>query len=137
MSDVPARLASLVRTRAGDHCEYCRLSQVSQEAAFHIDHVVPRSANGPASLENLALACVSCSLRKGARRSSIDSETNLETPLFNPREQNWSDHFRWDGFRIEALTAVGRVTIFALAMNRPVVLMIREEQADRHRHLPN
>jgi 5-methylcytosine-specific restriction endonuclease McrA len=64
MSDIPAALADLVRLRARGRCEYCQLSQLGQEAAFHIDHIIPRAANGPTVETNLALACVSCSLRK-------------------------------------------------------------------------
>ena len=42
---VPARLARLVRRRAAEVCEYCQLPQSSQEATFHIDHIIPRIAN--------------------------------------------------------------------------------------------
>jgi len=56
---VPISLQRRVRLRAGDRCEYCRIAQASQEATFHVDHVVPRVAGGATSLENLALACVS------------------------------------------------------------------------------
>jgi 5-methylcytosine-specific restriction endonuclease McrA len=66
MSDITSSLREEVRLRAGNRCEYCRLSQVGQEAAFHMDHVKPRAAGGPTTSENLALACVSCSLRKWA-----------------------------------------------------------------------
>ena len=54
MSDIPVRLRRLVRNRAGDWCEYCGLSQEGQEAAFHIDHVVPRTAGGGTRMDNLA-----------------------------------------------------------------------------------
>jgi hypothetical protein len=39
---IPTRLAQEVRDRANEVCEYCLLPQNSQEATFHIDHVVPR-----------------------------------------------------------------------------------------------
>ena len=39
---IPTRLAQEVRDRANEVCEYCLLPQKSQEATFHIDHVVPR-----------------------------------------------------------------------------------------------
>jgi hypothetical protein len=136
MSDIPSALADEVRLRARDRCEYCGLSQVGQEAAFHIDHIVPRAADGPTVSENLALACVSCSLRKGARRTAPDPETGREEPLFHPRQQRWSDHFRWDGERVVPLTPTGRATAGALALNRPVILAIRQEQAARGRHPP-
>src|SRR5262245_37134316 len=104
MSDIPAALARQVVARAGNYCEYCGLSQVGQEATFHIDHVIPRAEDGPTELTNLALACVSCSLRKGARRAVPDPETLAETLLFNPRIDCWQDHFRWVEVRLEGTT---------------------------------
>ena len=47
---IPVRLIRQVRQRAGDVCEYCRLRQASQEATFHVDHVLPRSQSGPTEL---------------------------------------------------------------------------------------
>jgi len=61
MTKIPASLRLLVRQRAGDRCEYCGLSQLGQEATFHIDHVTPVAAQSETSADNLALACVSCS----------------------------------------------------------------------------
>lgn len=87
MSDIPADLRSEVVLRAGNRCEYCRLSQAGQEATFHIDHVVPRAAGGPTESANLALACVSCSLRKWAKQTAPDPDTGETAPLFGPREQ--------------------------------------------------
>ncbi|NLX97857.1 MAG: HNH endonuclease [Rhodopirellula sp.] len=71
MTDIPPRLRAEVVLRAGDRCEYCRLSQLGQEATFHVDHVVPRVAGGRITADNLALACVSCSLRKWAPATQI------------------------------------------------------------------
>jgi hypothetical protein len=41
-------------------------------------------------------------------------------PLFNPRERTWSDHFAWsdDYTEIVPLTAVGRVTVREMKLNR-------------------
>jgi 5-methylcytosine-specific restriction endonuclease McrA len=64
MSDITPALHAEVVLRAGNRCEYCGLSQLGQEATFHIDHVVPRAVGGLTVTGNLALACVSCSLRK-------------------------------------------------------------------------
>src|SRR5256885_5103728 len=99
MSDISSLRAAVVH-RASGRCEYCRLSQLGQEAAFHIDHAVPRAAGGPTTLENLALACVSCSLRKWAKRTATDPESGEETSLFNPRSDTWEEHFRFDGERV-------------------------------------
>jgi hypothetical protein len=136
MSDIPAALRDEVVLRAGSRCEYCGLSQAGQEAAFHVDHVVPRIAGGPTELNNLALACVSCSLRKWARRSAPDPETGEDAPLFSPRGQVWGDHFRWEGAVAVPLTPTGRATVVALAMNRPLAVAIRLEEAGRGRHPP-
>jgi len=134
MSDVSPGLREEVTLRAGNRCEYCGLSQVGQEATFHIDHVVPRTAGGETTSDNLALACVSCSLRKWARQTGIDPDTGAEVPLFNPRTESWTDHFRWDGERVSPLTPTGRGTVDTLAMNRPLIIAIRAEESARGRH---
>jgi hypothetical protein len=136
MSDIPASMRQEVILRARNRCEYCQLSQLGQEAAFHIDHVEPRAAGGPTVASNLALACVSCSLRKWANQTAIDPDTGEEAPLFNPRTQIWQEHFYWDGELVVALTAIGRATLAALAMNRPVIITIRQEEIIRGRHPP-
>src|SRR5688572_10938070 len=111
MSDISTALRDAVVQRAGNRCEYCQLAQEGQEATFHIDHVEPRATGGLTVTENLALACVSCSLRKGAKRSGVDPQTGEEVGLFNPRADDWSLHFQWDGSRVVPLSNVGRVTV--------------------------
>jgi hypothetical protein len=136
MSDVAGALRRQVVLRAGNRCEYCRLGQSNQEATFHIDHVIPRVAGGQTAIENLALACVSCSLRKAAKLAAIDPESGMETPLFNPRTQVWDDHFRWVGEIVVPLTATGRATLHSLSLNRPLIVAIRREEAFHGRHPP-
>src|SRR6476661_6606248 len=104
MSDISTSLRDEVILRADNRCEYCRLSQVGQEATFHLDHVIPRDAEGPTTSDNLALACVSCSLRKWAHQTAPDPENGAVVPLFNPRMQVWAEHFRWDGELVVPLT---------------------------------
>ena len=112
------------------------LSQVSQEATFHIDHIVPIVDGGVTEESNLALACVSCSLRKEARRSAVDPRTGKIVPLFHPRRQRWSGHFRWRGAWIVGITPTGRATIAALQLNRLLIVAIRLEEAEHGRHPP-
>lgn len=127
---IPARLDRNVRQCAGDRCEYCRLSQRWQEARFHIDHIVPRSAGGKTTLDNLALACVSCSLRKAARLEARDPKTGDTVRLFNPRRDRWTDHFELTpSFHVRGTTAVGRATARALAVNRAMMVALRRELA--------
>ena len=136
MRYIAAEVRRLVIQRATGRCEYCGLSQEGQEATFHIDHVVPVVAGGQTVAENLALACVSCSLRKAARQIVIDPQSVEETAIYNPRRERWSDHFRWEGVRVIGQTATGRATVAALDMNRPLILSIRQEEANQGRHPP-
>jgi len=80
MSDIPPAIRTAVVLRAGQRCEYCGLSQAGQEAAFHIDHIVPRTADGPTTTENLALACGFLFTPQGGEtnccRSAIGRENN-------------------------------------------------------------
>jgi hypothetical protein len=136
MGAIPAHLRRLVIERGRGRCQYCGLSQEGQEAQFHIDHVVPRVNSGPTVLENLALACVSCSLHKAARQTAPDPETVADVPLFNPVSDHWDEHLRWEGVRIIGLTPTGRATVAALRMNRPLIVAIREEEILHGRHPP-
>ena len=131
---VPAGLRRLVMRRAAGRCEYCGLSQEGQEATFHVDHVVPVAAGGQSVSENLALARVQCSLRKAARWTAIDPQSGRQAALYNPRWDDWREHFRWEGEYVVGLTPSGRATIAALDMNRLLVLAIRREEAAMGRH---
>ncbi|MEH2054760.1 MAG: HNH endonuclease signature motif containing protein [Nostoc sp.] len=137
MVTISVALRRLVIQRAGDRCEYCSLSQASQAATFHIDHITPVVAGGTTTANNLALACVSCSLRKAARQMVEDPETREKVLIFNPRQQVWKEHFQWNGVEIVGLTATGRATINALNMNRAIMLAIRAEEELLDRHPPS
>ena len=93
--------------------------------------------DGPTDKANLALACVGCSLRKGARQHAIDPEVGTDAPLFNPRTDTWSEHVAWDGVVVTGRSATGRATTAALAMNRPLMIAIREEEIILGRHAGN
>jgi hypothetical protein len=137
MSAIPSSLRQLVIRRADNRCEYCGISQVGQVATFHIDHIVPSVAGGTTAADNLALACVLCSLRKGARQRIKDPETEREANVFHPRQRSWKDHFRWDEVEVVGLTATGRATVSALDLNRPAMMAIRAEEELLGRHPPD
>jgi hypothetical protein len=108
-----------------------------QEAVFHVDHVRPVVRGGKTTAANLALACVSCSLSKGARVAARDPETGLVAYLFNPRLDEWGEHFRFDeDWRVIGKTPKGRATVSALGMNRERLLVIRAELAAMGRFPP-
>ncbi|SRR6266436_5617722 len=106
-----------VRERAAERCQYCLMHQRLQSATFHIEHVIPRSKGGASELANLALACPSCNLHKADRTTAIDPLIGDSVPLFHPSQQTWSDHFQFNGHRIEGLTPIGRATVAFLQFN--------------------
>lgn len=134
MTYVPAALRRLIVARAGNRCEYCKLSQQGQAATFHVDHIVPVAGGGATTADNLALACVACSLHKAARLVAADPETGEDVPIYHPRQQLWREHFRWDDVQVVGNTPVGRATVTALKMNRALMLAIREEERLIGRH---
>lgn len=133
---VSASLRKHVTTRARHRCEYCGLSQLGQAATFHVDHVLPQIAGGETHLDNLALACIHCSLRKGARQTAFDAKTGKAARLFHPREETWNHHFRWRGNECIGITAIGRATIAALALNSAEHQIIRSFESQLRRHPP-
>lgn len=91
-----------------------------------MEHIISEKHGGITALENLALACPYCNRAKGTDLGSIDPETNQLTSFFNPRTQNWSEHFALMGATIAPLTAEGRVTAFIFQFNHPNRLQERE-----------
>lgn len=111
----------------GEWCEYCGTSERVTGIPLEADHIQPRSQLGATEQTNLCRACASCNVYKGDQTEAIDPGTGEVTPLFNPRAQNWADHFTWsaDGAQIIGLTACGRATIAALKMNNPRIMNAR------------
>lgn len=104
---------------AGGRCEYCLMPQELVATAHQIDHVVAEKHGGATILENLALSCTLCNLRKGGDIASNDPETRKIVRLFHPRQQVWHEHFRLSNDRIEGITSTGRTTAHFLQLNLP------------------
>jgi hypothetical protein len=117
MTYVRPELRRFVTERAGNCCEYCLLSQDDYPFAFHVEHIIAEKHRGQTIERNLCLSCPMCNSFKGSNISSVDEITEEITPLFNPRNHHWSDHFRLEGALIVPLTAEGRVTVFILRLN--------------------
>jgi HNH endonuclease len=117
-----------LEARAGQRCEYCLMHQALQGDTFHVEHIIPSSANDPDDLSNLAWACPGCNLKKSNRLSATDPDTEKEVPLFHPHTQRWQDHFAWVGHCIIGRTAVGRATVAAFDLNHPRRQLIREAE---------
>jgi hypothetical protein len=78
-------------------------------------------------VDNLALACHRCNLHKGPNLTGIDPQNGQVVQLFHPRRDRWSDHFVYEGVRVNGLTAPGRATVQVLNMNDARRLEIRSE----------
>src|SRR5262245_32777708 len=94
---------------------------------MHVDHIIPETASGPTTEENLCLACFSCNTAKAAQQTAIDPHTGATVSLFHPLRQRWSEHFSWDEpqTQIIGITACGRATVEALRMNNLTVVQAR------------
>jgi len=116
---IPVDLARRVREAAGNRCGYCLSPQRLVMARLQFEHLIPLSRGGLTEEANLWLSCPLCNNYKGEQTMAADPETDEQVPLFNPRTQNWFDHFRWsaDGLRIIGLTPIGRATVAALHLS--------------------
>ena len=94
---------------------------------MEFEHLTPLAAGGETSEENLWLACRRCNEFKGIQTHTADSETNKNISFFNPRTQNWNEHFRWnaDGTEILGISPIGRATVIALKLNNEIILVSR------------
>jgi hypothetical protein len=117
-----------VRRRARHTCEYCRLPQDAQPwVRFHIEHIRPRQHGGTNEPDNLCLACPHCNRFKGPNLASIDPVTDELTPLFDPRTDQWHQHFSLVEHHILGISAIGRVTVAVLKMNAADRVQLRLE----------
>jgi HNH endonuclease len=112
-----AKTRQFVRRRANNRCEYCHLPQTGHEERFSVDHIVPVKHGGDDAESNLALACLRCNLSKGPNLTGLDPASGQVTSLFDPRKQEWQEHFLWNGPVLIGLTSEGRATISVMLMN--------------------
>lgn len=122
------QVRDLVRNRGGNRCEYCRLRQEHFLQIRHqVEHIIPIKHRGTDAADNLALACAPCNLAKSSNLSGIDDVTGNIVTLFNPRTQDWFDHFRYEGAVIAGITPTCRATVTVLNMNDNDRLQLRTE----------
>ena len=114
-----------VRRRALGRCEYCLIPESASRLKFPIDHVISLQHRGKTALSNLALCCGACNRHKGPNIAGLDPTNGTFTPLFNPRRNRWSAHFRWRGPIVVGITTIGRTTIAVLDMNHPSIVEVR------------
>jgi hypothetical protein len=116
----------LVRTRAKDRCEYCRIPQYAiPDVRLHVEHIIALQHRGTDDADNLALACDRCNFHKGPNLSAVDPITNQIVRLFNPRRDRWDEHFGQTNYKIVGLTDVGRATVELFEMNSTTRVRLR------------
>ncbi len=109
----------LVIERAGHRCEYCRVLEYLSAFDYHIDHIIGIQHGGPDTILNFAYVCSPCNWKKGPNISTILNLNSPLIPLFNPRTQNWTEHFETKNGLITPLSIVGEATIKLLELNTP------------------
>ena len=126
-SYVTAALRERVAAAARHRCGYCLTIEAVVGSAMEIEHIVPEALGGATEEDNLWLACPACNGRKSMRVSGIDPATGETARFFDPRRQNWADHFAWTegGTRIIGLTPAGRATVTALELNWAILVAAR------------
>lgn len=123
---ISAALRREVRKRAERRCEYCFMPDSEPLFPHEPDHIIATKHRGTTTKNNLAYACFDCNRAKGSDLASLDPETGALTALYNPRTQQWTDHFQFNGPVIEPLTPEGRVTGALLKLNLAVRVTIRD-----------
>lgn len=114
---IPAALRREVIQRAGNCCEYCRLSQDNNFFTFHVDHITSQKHQGETLSNNLCLSCPVCNSAKGSDIAGADPQTGQATFLFHPRNHHWADHFELQDGWILGKTPEGRLTAQLLQFN--------------------
>ncbi|MFM7406688.1 MAG: HNH endonuclease [Cuspidothrix sp.] len=127
-SYIPNSVRKMVFERSQGCCEYCLIPEKLVLANHQIDHVIAEKHGGATVLENLALSCSLCNQAKGSDIASIDPDSGDTVRLYNPRKDIWQEHFilNSQSGMIEPLTAIGRVTVQLLRMNRVEYLPVRK-----------
>lgn len=128
----------LVFKRASHCCEYCKCPADYSTEPFSVEHIIPLVKDGLNDLINLALSCLGCNYNKSTKTAFFDPISQSITPLFNPRTMAWHEHFMWDETftSIIGQTAIGRVTVLALKLNRPQLRNLRRALIAIDEHPP-
>jgi hypothetical protein len=126
MSRVSAAIRRAVQRRAGNRCEYCLIPEFDSPFAFQVEHIRAIKHGGSSELENLAWSCFACNSMKGTDIATYDETTGDLVPLYNPRTQDWSEHFVLQGALIVGQTPIGRATLQLLRFNHPRQIEARQ-----------
>ena len=120
------QLRQTIADRANLLCEYCLIAEADTFYGCEVDHIISLKHGGSSEPENLAYACALCNRAKGSDVGSISASGEF-TRFFNPRTDQWVEHFRLEQAAISPMTAIGEVTVRILGFNDSSRLHEREE----------
>jgi hypothetical protein len=123
-----------VAQRADYLCEYCLIAENDTLWGCQVDHVISLKHGGSNAVENLAYACAFCNRQKGTDLGSIDWQTGNLVRFFNPRQDNWSEHFKLNGSTILSVTIIGEVTVRLFGFNDNSRILERQELMAENRY---
>lgn len=127
-------IRQLVINRADRLCEYCLIHSDDTVLGCSIDHIISLKHSGPNEANNLAYACIFCNRYKGSDIGSIIWETQEFIRFYNPRRDQWSEHFRLEQSTITPVSSIGEVTVRILGFNDRNRLMERQILIDQGRY---
>lgn len=111
------KLRLAVAKRAYNLCEYCLIHQSDSFFTFHIDHIISLKHGGTTILKNLANSCAICNRNKSSDVGTILLPKYDFIRLYNPRIDNWNDHFYFNEAEILPNSKIGQATIKILDLN--------------------
>jgi hypothetical protein len=135
---ISKKIKDFIFERAGFICEYCLALLTYSPQPFNAEHIIPVSKDGDDDLDNLACACGGCNGSKYNKTHAADPFDGKVVPLFHPRQMSWHEHFAWspDFLHIIGITAIGRATVEALALNRIGLINFRRALLKQGVHPP-
>jgi len=95
MTSLSKQLRAIIAKEAKHRCGYYLTEQRISGAQMQIEHIIPQAKGGSSEQENLWLSCAWCNSFKGVQIQAIDPKTENLMRLFNPRQDNWFEHFVW------------------------------------------
>jgi hypothetical protein len=134
---IDAELRRFVAERAGYCCEYCLLHVNDTYLGCEIDHIISLKHGGKAETDNLAYSCVFCNRHKGSDIGSLIIGIDEFIRFYNPRKDQWAEHFEIDGAIIRPITNIGEVTCKILNFNYPERIIERKSLIDIDRYPPS
>jgi 5-methylcytosine-specific restriction endonuclease McrA len=125
---ISEKIRQKIIEQANGLCEYCLQSNLFSFTPHQIDHIISLKHGGKTELENLAYACFGCNNAKSSDVGTVLLPERIFIRLFNPRTDNWNDHFEIYLGKFYAKTQIGEATIKVLNLNVTERIMERNDE---------